>query len=95
MNVSLMHQSDTAATAKANLTKRNEVIMTQLKLVHSIEACTIEAFEMGQEEIPEQVQDGLYRAAWRYCRGNQAEVARVLGVNRGTARKRLHKAGCI
>ena len=73
--------------------------------VGPIRACVSEALETYFRHLNGHECDGLYKlvltevevplleAVLRYCSGNQTKAAQLLGINRGTLRKKLQQYG--
>ncbi len=47
------------------------------------------------ELVMDEVEQPLLKMVMQYARGNQSKAAEVLGINRGTLRKRLEKHGLL
>ncbi len=47
------------------------------------------------ELVMDEVEYPLLQAVMHYTRGNQSKAAAILGINRGTLRKRLEKHGLL
>jgi len=50
-------------------------------------------FEENLPALQQQIDQAVFRAAFRYCHGNQVQTARLLGVTRNVVRARLIEAG--
>lgn len=73
--------------------------------VGPIRACVTEALEVYFQQLKGHDCDDLYQlvlaeveaplleSVMRYCAGNQTRAAQVLGINRGTLRKKLQQYG--
>lgn len=92
---------------QATTSKPLELIRShdQQSAVGPIRACVSSALETYFRQLNGHECDGLYKlvltevevplleAVLRYCGGNQTKAAQLLGINRGTLRKKLQQYG--
>jgi sigma-54-specific transcriptional regulator len=50
-------------------------------------------FERNGPHLHQELEQAIFRAAYRFCRGNQLKTARLLGISRNVVRARLIEAG--
>ncbi|WP_375737708.1 sigma-54 interaction domain-containing protein [Pseudomonas boanensis] len=58
-----------------------------------LEAALNELFEQNLPDLYEHIEETLFRAAYRFCHGNQLQTGRLLGISRNIVRARLEKIG--
>lgn len=47
----------------------------------------------NREDLYEHIEETVFRAAYRFCHGNQLQTGRLLGISRNIVRARLEKIG--
>jgi sigma-54 dependent transcriptional regulator len=50
-------------------------------------------FEQNIPDLYEHIEETIFRAAYRYCHGNQLQTGRLLNISRNIVRARLEKIG--
>jgi sigma-54-specific transcriptional regulator len=55
----------------------------------------LELFEQGGDNLFENIESSVMRAAYDYCHRNQLETARLLGISRNIVRDRLLRCGAL
>jgi len=63
--------------------------------VNPLESTLLELFEQNLPHLYEFMNESLIRAAYRYCRKNQVQTARMLGISRNILRARLKHFGLL
>ncbi|MDH4555952.1 sigma-54-dependent Fis family transcriptional regulator [Pseudomonas sp. BN417] len=58
-----------------------------------LEAALNALFEQNLPDLYEQIEERVFRSAYRFCHGNQLQTARLLGISRNIVRARLEKIG--
>lgn len=74
-----------------------------MPLAEQVEAAVASYFANMGGDLPEnvyqlvltEVEEPLLRSVMRYTRNNQSQAARILGINRGTFRKKLAYYGML
>lgn len=64
-------------------------------VVDPLETLLLELFEQQTPHLYEAVNETIIRTAYRYCRNNQVQTARLLGVSRNILRSQLKHLGLI
>lgn len=64
-------------------------------IVNPLERMLLELFEQNTPHLYESITETLVRTAYRYCRNNQVQTARLLGVSRNILRSQLKHLGLI
>ncbi|KSC72262.1 Fis family transcriptional regulator [Pseudomonas aeruginosa] len=59
----------------------------------ALEAALQALFEENREDLYEHIEETVFRAAYRFCHGNQLQTGRLLGISRNIVRARLEKIG--
>ncbi|MDY7533642.1 sigma-54 dependent transcriptional regulator [Pseudomonas sp. Bout1] len=59
----------------------------------SLEAALNALFEQNIADLYEHIEETIFRAAYRYCHGNQLQTGRLLNISRNIVRARLEKIG--
>jgi sigma-54-specific transcriptional regulator len=60
-----------------------------------LETALTALFEENLPNLYEHIEETVFRAAYRFCHGNQLQTGRVLGISRNIVRARLEKIGEI
>lgn len=60
---------------------------------NSLESALTSLFERNLPDLFDQVEETLFRTAYRFCHGNQLQTGRLLGISRNIVRARLEKIG--
>ncbi|MNP73207.1 hypothetical protein D3C76_1698970 [compost metagenome] len=50
-------------------------------------------FEQNIPDLYEHIEETIFRAAYRFCHGNQLQTGRLLNISRNIVRARLEKIG--
>jgi sigma-54-specific transcriptional regulator len=58
-----------------------------------LEAALNALFEQNIPDLYEHIEETIFRAAYRYCHGNQLQTGRLLNISRNIVRARLEKIG--
>lgn len=59
----------------------------------SLESALLALFEQNVPNLYEHIEETVFRAAYRYCHGNQLQTGRLLNISRNIVRARLEKIG--
>ncbi|MBK5005964.1 sigma-54-dependent Fis family transcriptional regulator [Pseudomonas sp. S60] len=59
----------------------------------SLESALLALFEQNVPDLYEHIEETVFRAAYRYCHGNQLQTGRLLSISRNIVRARLEKIG--
>ncbi|HEY0285560.1 MAG TPA: sigma-54 dependent transcriptional regulator [Pseudomonas sp.] len=59
----------------------------------SLEEALAKLFEQNLPNLYEHIEETVFRAAYRFCHGNQLQTGRILGISRNIVRARLEKIG--
>ncbi|PYC16675.1 sigma-54 interaction domain-containing protein [Pseudomonas mosselii] len=59
----------------------------------SLESALLALFEQNIPDLYEHIEETVFRAAYRYCHGNQLQTGRLLNISRNIVRARLEKIG--
>lgn len=84
-------------TREANLTVNGHAVPLRTMTADALHAyfTSLNGHKPGQlyDLVLREVEEPLFRAALDYADGNQSRAAEVLGINRGTLRKKLRSYG--
>ena len=58
-----------------------------------LEAALNALFEQNIPDLYEHIEETIFRAAYRFCHGNQLQTGRLLNISRNIVRARLEKIG--
>jgi sigma-54-specific transcriptional regulator len=58
-----------------------------------LESVLTTLFEQNIPDLYEHIEETIFRAAYRFCHGNQLQTGRILGISRNIVRARLEKMG--
>jgi len=58
-----------------------------------LESALLALFEQNVPNLYEHIEETVFRAAYRYCHGNQLQTGRLLNISRNIVRARLEKIG--
>ena len=61
----------------------------------SLEEALAKLFEQNLPNLYEQIEETVFREAYRFCHGNQLQTGRILGISRNIVRARLEKIGVL
>ena len=93
------------ATRKKTRTRREPMLRPTARVIPPLRTMTAEALESyfatlnghkpGQlyDLVMREVEEPLFKAVLDYAEGNQSRAAEILGLNRGTLRKKLRTYG--
>ncbi|KNX78385.1 Fis family transcriptional regulator [Pseudomonas sp. 250J] len=59
----------------------------------TLESALLALFEQNIPDLYEHIEETVFRAAYRYCHGNQLQTGRLLNISRNIVRARLEKIG--
>ncbi|MNJ73875.1 hypothetical protein D3C77_707280 [compost metagenome] len=59
----------------------------------NLESALLALFEQNVPNLYEHIEETVFRAAYRYCHGNQLQTGRLLNISRNIVRARLEKIG--
>jgi Fis family transcriptional regulator len=81
---------------KSTQNKKSQLMNGKLLRVHTMDALTnyfdsLNGQKPGDlyELVLGQVEEPLFKAVMKYTKGNQSQASEILGINRGTLRKKL------